>query len=166
MGEGKPDKGAEHRVLERFVGSWDLTGKIYDKDPEAEPMEMDGWWESDFFGDSSVLICKSKGRAGGAPFERVILLCYDAQKGKYTAAGANTAFPGRLLLDEGTYDEASQTISWTEHDVLVLGSGEKVLARGEETFKDEDTILQTVYIKRRGSETYVKWVETTFRRRK
>ena len=128
-------------------------------------MEVEGWWESEFFGDGSVLICRSKGRAGGAPFEGVILLCYDAQNGKYTA-GAHTAFPGRLLLDEGTYDEASQTISWTEHDVLVLGSGEKVLAKGEETFKDEDTILQTVYIKRRGSETYVKWVETTFRRRK
>jgi hypothetical protein len=94
---------------------------------------VEGWWESDFFGDSSVLICKSKGRAGRAPFERVILLCYDVQKGKYTAAGAHTAFPSRLLLDEGTYDEASQTISWTEHDILALGSGEKVMAKGEET---------------------------------
>jgi hypothetical protein len=166
MREDKPGKGAERRVLERFVGSWDLTGKIYDKDPEAEPMKVEGWWESDFLGDSSVLICKSKGRAGGAPFERVILLCYDAQKGKYTAAGANTAFPSRLLLDEGTYDEASQTISWTEHDILVLGSGEKVLAKGEETFQGEDTILQTVSIKQPGSETYVTWVETTFQRRK
>jgi hypothetical protein len=38
MRESKPDNGAEHRVLERFVGSWDLTGRLYDKDPEAEPM--------------------------------------------------------------------------------------------------------------------------------
>jgi hypothetical protein len=164
--EGEPDKGAERRVLERFVGSWDLTGTLYDEDPTAEPMKVEGWWESDFLGNSSFLISKSKCRAGGVPFDRLTILCYDAPKGKYTAAGANTAFPSRLLLDEGTYDEASQSISWTEHDILVLGSGEKVLAKGEETFKDGDTILQTVYIKRPGSETYVKWVETTFQRRK
>jgi hypothetical protein len=90
--EGEPYKGAERRVLERFVGSWDLTGRLY--------------------------------------------------------------------------DEASHTISWTEHEILAPGSGEKVLAKGEESFKDEDTILQTVYIKRPGSETDVKWVETTVLRRK
>lgn len=166
MREGKPDDGAERQVLERFVGSWDLSGKLYHEDPNAEPMKVEGRWESDFLGDSSFLISKSQGRAGGAPFERMTILCYDIQKGKYTAAGANTAFPSRLLLDEGTYDEASRTISWAEHEILVLGSSEKVLARGEETFQDEDTILQTVSIKRPGSETYVKWVETTFRRRK
>ena len=127
---------------------------------------MEGWWESDFFGDSSVLICKTKGRAGRAPFERVILVCYDVQKGKYTAAGAHTAFPSRLLLDEGTYDEANKKISWQEHEILGSASGGKVLAKGEETFKDEDTILQTVYIKRPDSEKYVKWVETTLKRRR
>jgi hypothetical protein len=128
-------------------------------------MKVDGWWETDFMGDSSFLISQSRGRAGSEPFERMTILCYDAQDGKYTAAGAHSVFPTRLLLDEGTYDESSQTIWWTEHEILALGSGEKVLAKGEETFKDEDTILKTVYIKRPCSETHVKWVETTLKRR-
>jgi hypothetical protein len=166
MREGKPDDGAERQVLERFVGSWDLSGKLYHEDPEAEPLKLEGLWEADFLGDSSFLISGSKGRAGGAPFERMTILCYDAQRGRYTAAGANTAFPGRLLLNEGTYDEASRTISWAEHAMPGLGPGETVLVRGEETFTDEDTMFQTVSIKRPGSERYVKWVETTFRRRK
>jgi hypothetical protein len=165
MSEGKLDNGAERRVLERFVGHWDLTGKVYDKDPNAALVQIEGWWESSFMGDSPFLIAKSKGRAGTAPFERVVILCYDSQKGKYTAAGAHSAFPTGLVLDEGTYDEANQKISWQEHEILASASGGKALAKGEETFKDEDTILQTVYIKRPGSEKYVMWVETTFKRR-
>jgi hypothetical protein len=166
MREGKPGNGAERRVLERFVGHWDLTGEVYDKDPGAAPVQIEGWWESSFMGDSPFLIAKSKGRVGTAPFERVVILCYDSQKGRYTAAGAHSAFPTGLILDEGTYDEANKTLSWQEHEILASASGGKVLAKGEETFKDEDTILQTVYLKRPGSETYIKWVETTFRRRK
>ena len=166
MSEGKPDNGAERGVLERFVGHWDLAGKVYDEDPSAALVQIEGWWESSFMGDSPFLIAKSKGRSGTAPFERVVILCYDFQKGKYTAAGAHSAFPTGLILDEGTYDEANKKISWQEHEILGSASGGKVLAKGEETFKDEDTILQTVYLKRPGSETYIKWVETTFRRRK
>jgi hypothetical protein len=124
MREGNMDMGVERGVLTRFVGPWRLTGKLYDKDPKGEPKKVEGWWEADFLGDSSFLITKSKGCAGGLPFERLTILFFDAQNGKYTAAGANTAFPNRLMLEEGIYDEANQTISWKEHTILALGSGE------------------------------------------
>jgi hypothetical protein len=48
----------------------------------------------------------------------VVILCYDSQKGKYTAAGAHSAFPTGLILDESTYDEANKKISWQEHEIL------------------------------------------------
>jgi hypothetical protein len=165
MRDGKPDNVAERRVLERFVGRWDLTGKVYDLDRNAPLVQIEGWCKSSFMGDSPFLIVRSKGRAGTAPFERVVILCYDSQKGKYTAAGAHSAFPTRLILDEGTYDEAAETISWREKEILASESGRKILAKGEETFKDEDTILQTAYINWPGSEKYVVWVETTLKRR-
>jgi hypothetical protein len=41
MREGKPDDGAERQVLERFVGSWDLSGKLYHEDPKAEPLMVE-----------------------------------------------------------------------------------------------------------------------------
>jgi len=93
-------------------------------------------------------------------------MCYDAQKGKYVATGANSFFAPKLSLDEGTYDESSRTFSWGEHEMLEPGSGEKVTVKSETTFKDDETIVAVSYIKRTGSEQFVKWTEGTSSRRK
>jgi hypothetical protein len=66
MTEGTPNKGAERQVLERFGGSWNLTGKLCGEDLADEPMTVEGWWGLDLLRDSSSLIIKSEGRVGSA----------------------------------------------------------------------------------------------------
>jgi Protein of unknown function (DUF1579) len=161
-----PGRRPEHRVLQRMVGHWDVTAKFYPKESGAEPTTLEGAGDSNFLGESTWLVSTGKGRFGNEPCESVGIMCYDAQKGKYISTGANSVFPPRLALAEGTYDESSRTISWKEREIIEPGSGEKVTVKSETIFKDDETMVGVAYIKRPGSVQFVKWAEFTSKRRK
>jgi hypothetical protein len=148
-----------------MVGHWDFTGKVFDENSGAEPLKLEGSVENRFLGESAWVVATGKGRAGNDSYEIVSIMCFDAETQKFVATGANSAFPPKLVLDEGTYDESSKTISWKEQEILEPGSGKKATVKGEDTFKSENTFVSIAYIKRHGSDRYVKWVETINNRR-
>jgi hypothetical protein len=141
--------GPDYGVVERMVGRWDLTGVVYPKDPKAAPLKGEDTQETNFLGNSSWLVSKTKGRIGELPLESVGLMCYDPEKGKYTATGAGTLDPPRLVIAEGTYAESSKTMSWKELEVIEPGTTEKAVSKSEHTFKDADTFVAAAYIKLR-----------------
>jgi hypothetical protein len=163
--KARPGRGPEHRVLDRMVGHWNFIGKIYSKEPGSEPTKVEGANDTNFLGESTWLVSKSKA-TGDISYEAEGIMCFDAEKGKYVSTGANSYFTPRLVLSEGTYDEASRTLSWKEREILEPGSGEKAAVKTETTFKDDDTMVTVGSIKRAGSEQFVKWYEITNSRRK
>ncbi len=122
-------------------------------------MKPEGSAENRFLGESGWVVGMVKGRADNEPYEVVGITCFDAEKGKIVATGANSILPPKLALDEGTYDEASKTIFWKEQEILEPGSGKKVTVKAEDNYKGEDRFVSIVYIKRPGSDRFVKWVE-------
>lgn len=163
--KARPGRGPEHRVLDRMVGHWNFIGKVYGKESGSEPTTVEGASDSHYLGDSTWLVSKGKA-TGGISYETVGIMCFDSEKGKYVSTGANSLFTPSLHLSEGTYDEASRTISWKEREVSEPGSGEKATVKSETTFKDDDTSVSVGFIKRPGSEQFVKWYEFTSSRRK
>lgn len=160
----KGGPGPERKVLERLAGRWEFTGKVFL--PGSESLKLEGTSEAAFLEGSDWLVSRGKGRANDEPFDMVVITCFDAGKGRFTGTGAHSAFPPHLTIDEGTYDEASRTLRWEESEALEPGTGAKVMTRAEDTFRDDDTLVSTSYIKRPGENEYVKWVEVTSRRRK
>ena len=122
---GKPPKGPEHKVLAQGTGHWEYTGTMYLADPKAEPMKLSGTAEVEFLGDTSWLILKDRGRANETPYESVGIMCYDSEKGRYTATMASTYAPPPLVIGEATYDEASRTFSWKEQEAVEPDTGKR-----------------------------------------
>ncbi len=160
----KAQKGPEHKILERYVGKFTVTGTVYHRDPKEAPLKFTGTSEAEFLGGSSWVVSRGKAR-GSMEMEDAGILCYDAKKGKYTAVGANSVFPPGLDIGEGTYDAAKRTMSWKEQKTPDPITGEEVIVKGEDVFQDDGTIVSTSYIKRPGTNEFVKWAEFVSKRR-
>lgn len=161
-----PGKGAARKVLEQLAGRWDFTGTVYGGDGKSEVLRLAGTFDAGFLADSSWLAGKGQGRANDKPFEFVSILCYDEKKGRYTATGAHSVFPTTLYIDEAVYDEASKTFAWKEGEMVEPETGQTVTSKGEDIIKDTDTSVTVGYIKRPGSNEFVKWYEITNKRRR
>lgn len=77
----------------------------------------------------------------------------------------NSLMPPPIRSDEGTYDEATKTLTWTGVKVMP-GSDQPVLTKVEETFTDAGTVVTHAFMKRPGSDEYVRWFDFVQKRRR
>jgi hypothetical protein len=107
--EGMPavEPGPEHAVLDHMVGTWDASVQMMgapaaDKGTSTTRVGMDGLWVvSDF-----------EGAMMGGSFIGHDVLGYDQTKKKYVGCWVDSMNTG-LTLTEGTWDEATKTLTMT-----------------------------------------------------
>jgi len=160
----KPAPSPQHRVLQQYVGRWEVTGTLYPEATKSEPAKLKGTEEARFLVNSSWLILEERFRLNDTQsVEAVEIFCYDAGRGKYTTTGAHSAFPLSLSVYEGTYDEASKTLTW-EGEYKDAKTGEKIIFKVLNIFTNENTQKIISYVKKSGSKDFVKSYELDCKR--
>jgi hypothetical protein len=153
-----------NRLLGGIVGQHKGSSR-HGVDVAANAMASQWTSEVSPIGDSGWVVMKSKGTSGNKSYESVAIWGYDGRKGKFRMMGVNTLFPSRAFDGEGTYDEATKTISWDPQEVIVPGTNETALHKHETRFQADGTVVAIEYIKRPGAHDFVKWSESTTAKR-
>jgi hypothetical protein len=138
------EPGPEHKQLAAMVGTWDCAAKFNMPGPDGKMQEMTSkgeativselggrWFRQDFKGDMM-----------GSPFAGIGHSGYDRYKKKYIATWMDTMGTG-LMLMEGTYDDATKTLTMQgSYDMPGMG---QVKARHTTVQKDPNTVVFTMY---------------------
>jgi len=101
--------GPEHKVLGSMVGKWNTVSKAW-MGP-GEPMVSEGTAEGELIMGGRFLVFRSHGTMMGKPFEGMELLGYDRMTKMYTAIWIDDMGTAIYPMGDGTYDEASKTLS-------------------------------------------------------
>ncbi len=129
-------RGPEHAVLKRLAGNFDAEVDFSgskSKGSQTTKLAMnDLWVVSDFTGTMM-----------GDPFTGHEVLGYDPNKKKYVACWVDSMTPS-MTLTEGTWDEATQTLtlSGDSHDPM----GGKVLMVNKVKVTDDDHHVFTMHM--------------------
>jgi hypothetical protein len=138
----KPEK--EHEFLKKFEGTWESVNQ----------MRMAGdqkWMESKSADTSRMigdfwLITESKGdMMPGMPFEGLGSTGYDKYKKKYVSTWVDSINP-TLNVGEGTLDAAGKVMTTTMQGTD-CESGKPCTMRMTQEFKDNDTLVWSMYMK-------------------
>lgn len=97
--------GAEHDVLKKYEGNWDLVMKAGGQETKGTAtwkMELGGMW----------LVGNLEGEMFGSKFTGKMLDSYDATKKKYVSIWVDS-MGGGSVMTEGTYDQEKNTRTLT-----------------------------------------------------
>jgi len=101
--------GAEHKVLNRFVGKWDYTVKFW-MDPSAAPQVSKGKAEYRWVFGGRYLEQNVKGKSMGQLFEGKGIMAYDKATNKYRSVWYDSMGTG-LMIGSGLFDSQSGTLT-------------------------------------------------------
>ncbi len=130
-----PKPGAEHEVLKKLEGDWDLVmsvGGTESKGSVTYKMELGGLW----------LAGSLEGELFGAKFQGKSLSTYDAGKKKYIEVWADSMGTQPILL-EGTYDKDKKTLTMSGEGPGMDGKSTKY--KSVTTYTDDSTIKFGMY---------------------
>lgn len=112
----------EHKLLKHMAGEWDCVTSFSMGGPE--PMEGKGTSRSELvLGGRYVTQHFTMPDFMGMEFEGMGAVGYDKAKGKFVNVWMDNFGTGFMTM-EGTYDEDSDTITWTGNAVYPAGPGE------------------------------------------
>jgi hypothetical protein len=120
---GPPKPGAEHKVLDPLVGSWDAKIKMW-LEPGKEPSNSEGKMTRKWIMDGLFLEEKVDSKFMGMTFKGLGLNGYDTAKKKYVGTWIDTMGTGIMILD-GTYDEKTKTFTLIADEVDPQGKKSK-----------------------------------------
>lgn len=142
----KPSK--EHALLEQLAGKW--TAKFTLTMPGMPPMTSTGTEVNERLGGLWIATrYDDPGMLGGA-FAGAQLLGYDPAKKKYVAAWADSQSTA-LSLQDGTYDEATRTLTLSGPSVDPM-TGQQGTVRSVLRWSDDDHRVQTMFVPGPGDE--------------
>lgn len=149
--------GAEHELLHKFVGEWDVVQKVW-MGP-GEPQEMRGKQTCRKVMDGLGIAFDYKNDKGfvGSGFQT-----WAPKKKKYESFWADSFSHGGMSHGWGTYDAKSKTIKETMTSVGPDGKSMEV--ESETVMTSDDTHVMTMYAKMQGKR--VKVMELTYTRAK
>jgi hypothetical protein len=149
-------------VLQQLEGRWDYTGTVYPEavfnDPKAESIPLTGALQTEFMPGNLWLVTTAKGEAKGTPYQYLVILGYDAAKDKYSSVEANSLTGAPFRLEGGTYDATTKTFRWIG-TTIVPGASEPAMTKVELFVENSDTLTTTAFLKRPGSEKFVRWYD-------
>lgn len=158
-----PKPTAEHERLAKDVGTWEATVKSWMRGPDSEPNVSQGvevvklmpgglWIQSEFDGKFGDQVFHGCGQSG-----------YDTKKGKYVGTWVDS-LSTEIMIMEGTYDPASQTVT-----MFAKGTGPSGKAYDSKmTSKNESDDIRVFTMLMKSDDTkgeYVKIMEITYKRR-
>ncbi|QJW95831.1 DUF1579 domain-containing protein [Frigoriglobus tundricola] len=131
-----PKPGAEHEVLKKLEGDWDLVMKFGGAESKGSmkyKMELGGLWlagslESELFGEK---------------FQGKSLSTYDAGKKKYIEVWADSMGTQPMLM-EGTYDKDKKTLTLAGEGPGMDGKPRPY--KSVSTYTDDNTINFSMYV--------------------
>ncbi|HEY1189578.1 MAG TPA: DUF1579 domain-containing protein [Gemmata sp.] len=131
-----PKPGAEHAVLKKMEGNWDLVMKFGDMETKGTvvyKMELGGLW----------LVGSLETELLGAKFQGKSLDTYDAVKKKYIGVWADSMGTQPMIL-EGIYDNDKKALTMTGDGPGMDGKPTKY--KSVTTFTDADTINFSMFV--------------------
>jgi hypothetical protein len=131
-----PKPGAEHEVLKKMEGNWDLVMKVGGAESKGSvtyKMELGGLW----------LVGSLDGELFGEKFQGKSLDTYDAGKKKYIGVWADSMGTQPMTL-EGTYDKEKKTLTMSGDGPGMDGKPTKY--KSVSAFTDDNTINFSMYV--------------------
>jgi hypothetical protein len=132
----------EHALLKRLAGRWkaEFTMTL----PVAPPTTSLGTETDELLGDLWLVSRYDDPNMAGGAFAGAQLFGYDPDRKKYVAAWADTQ-TASLSLEEGTYDEATHTLTLVGAAKDPLSGGESSM-RATMVWKDDDHRVQAMFV--------------------
>lgn len=155
--------GPEHKMLEKMVGTWDQTIKLWMK-PGTEPAEMKGEAVNKMILGGRFLQSNVVSGEGEMKTEGLSLTGYDRRHKQFTTVAFDT-WGTYYVTAAGTYDEETKSI-------IMYGEDEEPTMEMTQKFNfivrfvDDDTIISEVVFKdeRTPDQSEFKMVEVTNKR--
>jgi hypothetical protein len=161
-GPPPPQRGPEHKLLERLAGVYDAKVKVVFRPKEitestavmTRTMVLDGIYLQERF----------KGEFFQRPFRGLGMIGYDIHKKKYVTAWFDN-FTTSMTLLEGTWDADKKTLTSVGEDTDP-GTGKKMKARDVLTIISDDEQFFEMYRHAEGAPREFKVMEVRYQRRK
>jgi hypothetical protein len=134
--------GAEHKVLDALVGSWDVSGQCWAKVGE-NPQSISGTDTSGWVLGDRFVKSHAKGTKASQPFEGIGMMGYDNTKREYQSTWQDTECTA-IKMDSGTYDASSKTFTFTGE--FKNEKGETVRCRRLLEITSDDQHMMTSYL--------------------
>jgi len=136
--------GAQHKMLEESVGTWDAEVKMWMKGPTGEPMVSKGTSESKMVLGGRYLQQDFTGEMMGQPFVGTGFTGYDNFKKKYVSFWIDNMSTGMSTMD-GVPDKSGKSVTmWGKMDDPMTGEkGKKI--KYVTRFVDKDTQVFETY---------------------
>lgn len=137
--EDKP--GAQHRHLDVFTGTWNVTGQCMKDESQTEAVR--GTAEAEWVLDKHFVKTTVKLTEGGDTIEGIAMCGYDNNKQKFVSTWQDSECTG-IKMDKGEYDPGTKTFTYTgEYEGE---DGKKVQCRRVVKIKSDIEHTMTSYI--------------------
>jgi hypothetical protein len=156
--------GAQHKMLEESVGTWDAEVKMWMKGPSGEPMVSKGTSENKMVLGGRYLQQEFTGEMMGQPFAGTGFTGYDNFKKKYVSFWIDNMSTGMSTKD-GVLDKDEKSVTmWGKMDEPATGEKDKKV-KYVTRFVDKDTqVFETYDMSSFGDKKPI--MEITYKRRK
>lgn len=144
--------GPMHEMMAKNVGNWKAEIITYE-DPSV-PLKSEGTSTYEMILGGRYLQGKHSADFGGMGMEGMELLGFDNAKKKFFSTWIDNFGTG-IMFQEGTYDEATKSISFSGTTIDPFGKEIKV--RQVSKIIDEDHAYMEMYMEQEGKES--KWME-------
>ncbi len=131
---GKP--GADHKVLEPFVGNWTYTVQSWMK-PGDKPEQSFGKNQNSWTMDGRFLKQEVSGKWAGQPFKGIGYTGFDKVRGEYQSIWLDNMMTG-MMTASGNYNPATKTITQTGEFSCPITGDKNMWYRSELTMIDND----------------------------
>ena len=144
--------GPHHKMLEPFVGTWEVTTRMWMEGPDAPPTESrsTAWCRWIFGGrfveskSQGTMSMEYKGEVVQVPTETISFIGYDSYKEKYVSVWMHSGGTG-ISYAEGTANESGRVFTYfATYDEWETGR-RGVPYRMVDRLVDENTIVTTMY---------------------
>jgi hypothetical protein len=130
--------GAEHKMLEESVGTWDAEVKIWMKGPDGEATVSTGTSENKMILGGRYLQQDFTGEMMGQPFVGTGLTGYDNVKKKYVGTWVDNMSTGLATMEGVTDKDGKSVTMWGKMDDAMTGEKNKKI-KYVTHFVDKDT---------------------------
>jgi len=154
--------GPMHAMMAKSAGTWDVQLTMW-MTPDSPPQSTTGTAVNKMIYDGKYQQSTFKGDFMGMPFEGTSTMGYDNAKKKFVSTWIDNMGTG-MMMTEGTYDQASNTINFTGSQTDPI-TGKECTMREEFKQPDENTQTMVMYAKYKGGKEF-KTMEMTWKRKK
>ena len=103
--------GEHHKMLDQFVGTWDVTSRMWMEGPDKPPMESKGTSTTKWILGGRYIQDDAAGEMMGKPFAGLGITGYDNFKNRYVSFWIDNSGTG-LYTSEGGYNPETKTFTY------------------------------------------------------